>query len=184
MPVLGIIASGATNFDSDYELITTTVLTTDTASVTFSSLGTYSSTYKHLQIRVVARSSRSGETDSRITLQFNTATSGYFAHELQGDGSSVSSSGETSQSAIRIGFMTANDSDANAFGAAIIDVLDPYSTSKNTTFRSLTGATDLNRIRLNSGSRATTDSVTEIKLLDAFANFKTGSRFSLYGIKG
>jgi hypothetical protein len=175
----------AVEFNSDYELITTTVLTTDTASVTFGSLGDYSSTYKHLQIRLVARSSRSGETDSRMRLQFNNITSSnYFQHNLTGTGSAVTSGATTGVSSIEIGRITANDSAANNFGAAIIDVFDPYSTSKNKTFRSLTGSTNLNRIMLLSGSLAETGSVTEIKLLEEFANFKTGSRFSLYGIKG
>jgi hypothetical protein len=168
----------------DYELIETSILTSSASSVTFSNLGTYSSTYKHLQIRAVARSTRSGETDSIMAARINGVTSGYFVHELQGNGSSVNSSASTSQTSMRIGIVTAANSTANAYGATVIDILDPYSTTKNKTFRALTGQTNLDRIRLSSGSLALTNSTTEITLLDQFANFVAGSRFSLYGLKG
>ena len=183
---LGILsaAGAAVGFESDYELISTTVLAGTAASVTFSSLGDYSSTYKHLQIRAVARSSRA-ETDSRIRLQFNAQTgSTYFSHELDGNGSSVGSSATTSSSSILIGRTTGSTSTANAFGGLVIDVLDAYSTSKNKTFRAMSGVTGFNRIGLYSGSLAYTPAVTEIKVIDEFANFVAGSRFSLYGIKG
>jgi hypothetical protein len=180
---LGFLASASGGVDSDFELIETYVLGSAQSSVTFSSLASYSSTYKHLQIRAVARSTRA-DFDSAINVQFNATTSGYFYHELQGNASTVSSSAQTSQSSMRLGMITGNSSASNAHGAMVLDVLDAYSTTKNKTFRALTGATDLNRIRLTSGSLALTNSVTEIKLIDAFANFNTGSRFSLYGIKG
>jgi hypothetical protein len=187
LSALGIFSAagaGGAAVAGAYELISTTTLGTAASFVTFSNLGDYSSTYRHLQIRAVARSTRASNPDSAIGLQFNANTSGYFWHELQGSGSAVSSSTNTSQTSIRVGMTTAATSAANAYGATIIDLLDAYSTTKNKTFRSLTGATDLNRIRLTSGSLALTNSVTEIKLLDLFANFTVGSRFSLYGIKG
>jgi hypothetical protein len=180
---LGFLAGSGGGVDTDFELIQTYTLGSAQASVTFSSLASYSSTYKHLQIRAVARSTRA-DFDSAINVQFNATTSGYFYHELQGNGSTVSSSASTSQSSMRLGFTTGNSSASNAHGAMVLDVLDAYSATKNKTFRALTGGTDLNRIRLTSGSLALTNSVTEIKLIDAFANFNTGSRFSLYGIKG
>jgi hypothetical protein len=170
---------------SDYELISTTILGTATSSVTFSSLGDYSSTYKHLQIRSVARSTRAGETNSRIRLQFNGITAAnYFWHDLRGDGSAVTSGSQLLTSSMGMGRITAASSTANAFAATVIDALDCFSTSKNKTFRSLSGMTSENFIRLQSGSLAETDSITEITLLDEFGSFVAGSRFSLYGIKG
>ena len=182
MPIPGVIASAIVPSESDYELISTTVLSSDTADITFDNLGNYSSTYKHLQIRYVARSSRSA-TDDDMKLNFNTNTSNYYRHELYGTGSDVAS-GSNSEAYFRIGHMTANNSTANAFGAGIIDILDFSSTSKNTTARSLSGGTDLNRIKLTSGGWFNTAAITSIKLGPANGNFKTGSRISLYGIKG
>ena len=185
LSALGILSAAGAGVAvaGSYDLISTTTLGTASSFVTFSNLGDYSSTYKHLQIRAVARSTRA-DVDSAIGVQFNATTSGYFFHELQGNGSAVASSAATSQTSMRLGFTTGNSSAANAFGAMVLDVLDPYSTTKNKTFRALTAATDLNRIRLTSGSLALTSSVTEIKLNDNFANFAVGSRFSIYGLKG
>jgi hypothetical protein len=165
---------------SEY-LIESRVLDTAVSSVTFSDLAQYAGVYKHLQIIAVARSTRA-DVDSAIGVQFNGVTSGYFWHELQGNGSTVSPSASTSQSSMRMGFTNGNSSATNAYGTMMLDVLDTYSTTKNKTFRGFTGGTDLNRIRTTSGSLALTNSLTEIKLLDLFANFAIGSRFSLYGV--
>jgi len=175
----GGVAAGA------YELIESNILGSAQTSITFSGLATYASTYKHLQIRALSRSTRA-DTDTRIRLQFNTITaSNYFSHELVGNGSTVTSGATTSSSSILIGRANAATSTANAFGGIVIDLLDAYSTSKNKTFRALSGVTGgYNRIGLYSGSLAETPAITEIKILDEFASFVSGSRFSLYGIKG
>jgi hypothetical protein len=185
LSALGIFSAAGAGaaVTGSYDLISTTTLGTASSFVTFSNLGDYSSTYKHLQIRVVARSTRT-DVDSAIGVQFNATTSGYFWHELQGNGTSATSSASTSQSSMRLGYTTGNSSAASAFGVMVLDVLDPYSTTRNKTFRALTGGTNLNRIRLTSGSLVLTNSVTEIKLNDNFANFAIGSRFSIYGIRG
>jgi hypothetical protein len=168
----------------DFELIETHILGSSQASVTFSNLGDYSSTYKHLQIRAVVRSNRA-DTDTRVRLQFNAKTAAnYFSHELRADGSSVISGNILSVSSMLIGRVNASTAAANAFGALVLDVLDPYSTSKNKTFRSFCGNQGLNRIGLYSGSLAETPAVTEIKIIDEFASFVAGSRFSIYGIRG
>jgi hypothetical protein len=168
---------------SDYELISTTTLGTATSSVTFSSLGDYLSTYKHLQIRAVFRSSR-GELDSPLDVRWNGITSGYFSHELRGYANAVSSSGGTGGSYMRLAYGPASSAASNAFGATVIDILDAYSTTKNKTFRALYGDTGVQILGLSSASVANTSSTTSITLLDNFGNLVAGSRFSLYGIKG
>ena len=187
MLLLGVVqaqASGGVAVESDYDLLQTEILTGSQSSVTFSDLGDYATDYQHLQLRITARSDRSGQTNSRVRLQFNGLTAAsYFSHELEGNGSTVASSATTSSSSILIGRINGPTSAANAFGATVIDVLDPFSSSKNTTFRALSGSTSYNRIALFSGSLANTASLTEIKVLDEFANFIAGSRFSLYGLK-
>jgi len=177
-------AAGAGGVAGSYELIASEILGSAQSSITFSNLGDYSSTYKHLQIRGVTRSTRSGETDSTFDVRFNGVTSGYFWHQLRGNGSSVISEAATSATLMRLGYSTAANSAGNAFGTTVVDVLDAYSTTKNKTFRSLSGITNGNQISLASGSLANTNSVTSITVLDNFGNFVAGSRFSLYGIRG
>jgi hypothetical protein len=79
------------------------------------------------------------------------------------------------------------NSTASSFGAGVIDILDPFSTTKNKTLRGLGGITssEATNIALRSGSWASTSAVTSITCLPFSAdNWVAGSRFSLYGIKG
>jgi hypothetical protein len=162
----------------DYELIETSILTSSASSVTFSNLGTYSSTYKHLQIRQVARATTN--TTSRIRLNGDTGTN-YARHVLLGNGSTVGSFAATSASAMG-GITVVNT--ANVFSGGITDILDAYSTTKNTTIRQLSGVATT-EINLFSGVYLNTASISSITiLLDGAGSFEVGSRFSLYGIRG
>jgi hypothetical protein len=182
---LGILsaAAGGVAFESDYELITTQILGSNQSSITFSSLGDYSSTYKHLQIRYTARST-TADTDDIVQLELNGTGVGTSQrnHELRGNGSVVASADQTAL--FRFGYVSAGNSTANSFGAGIIDALDPYSTTKNKTFRSLNGMTSANFITLSSLLWANTASITSIGVVCRLGSFVTGSRFSLYGIRG
>jgi hypothetical protein len=169
-----------------YELIETQVLGSSTPSITFSSLGTYSSTYKHLQIRITARSSRSSGLDG-IALRLNSDTAtNYSDHYLRGDGSTVTSGASTSSTHSALGIIPAASATNNVFGGLFVDLLDVYSTTKNKTIRSLYGMTTTNYVGLNSGLWRNTAAITSITLFqtEGANNLVAGSRFSLYGIKG
>jgi len=190
MPIpLGVlaVAGAGPSAGAAYELLETTVLGTATASVTFSNLDTnYGSTYQHLQLRVVARTDRA-DTDDFIVLRFNgDSGNNYATHVLRGNGTNVQSSApRTSYANIEIQAITAATQTANSFGAVIIDILDPFETSKNTTIRAFTGLTgSFNFVSLDSGLWINTNAVTTILLDQSFgSNFVTGSRFSLYGLR-
>ena len=168
-----------------YELISTTVLGSAASSVTFSSLGDYSSTYKHLQIRSVAKTTTVGDGAEALVLRFNSDSgSNYARHFLSGNGSSVSSGATTSANYVGAGLVTTNSSIA-AFAGNVCDVLDAYSTTKNKTIRTLAGHPgSLVFIQLLSGVWLNTASITSMTLSPSLGNFITGSRFSLYGIRG
>jgi hypothetical protein len=180
---LGFLA-GSGAVASDYELIETQILGSSTPSITFSNLGTYSSTYKHLQIRAVTRSNTSGGAGA-MQVRLNGDTGANYAwHRLGGYGSNpVQSGAGTSQTFMGIGFIVYSDQPANVFGASVLDILDPYSTTKNKTVRSFAGVP--NTIELRSGAWFNTNSVTSVLIKpDGSETFAIGSRFSLYGIKG
>lgn len=165
-----------------YELISTTVLGSAQTSVTFD-VSTYGSTYKHLQIRFAARNTGAfGDISHRIKL--NASTSGYADHALEGNGSSVSSQANSSQSFGRIGRLPAANQSANIFGSGVIDLLDFASTSKNKTLRSFAGSAGYNYVSLYSSLWALTSAVTSIELFGEVSQYIAGSRFSIYGLKG
>jgi hypothetical protein len=178
LSALGIFSAagaGGGGATGTYELIETVILGSSQSAITFSNLGTYSSTYKHLQIR---STSRSAGADAGVGLRFNGDTgNNYSFHALYSDGSSTASVASTSRSDISVTYIY---SAANVFTGAVVDILDPYSTTKNKTVRSLLGPPF---ISLFSGAWYNTASVTSITLTGQAQSFAAGSRVSLYGIR-
>lgn len=162
------------------EQISTTILGSTTASVTFSSIP---STYSHLQIRMVGRSAN-GSAQGQMFLTFNGSATGYAYHYVGGNGSSAYSGAATAQTAISLNYAPGSTATANTFSPAILDILDYTNTSKNKTIRFLQGQADSSlNISLNSGLWVSTSAITSITI-SATGSFVSGSRFSLYGIKG
>lgn len=186
---LGILASSGGGAGGSYELISTTILGSTTASVTFDVTG-LGSTYKHLQIRYTARGD-SGNAYSGIRYRLNSDSgSNYSTHMLKGDGGSVGSYYTDTFTGLTTGGyqveMVGNGATANAFAAGVFDLLDAFSTTKYKTSRAITGrAISDSQVALISGSWRNTAAVTSIQVAPTgSSNFLTGSRFSIYGIKG
>lgn len=168
-----------------YELIETISVGTAVASVTFSSLGTYSTTYKHLQIRYTARDTGAFDSAS-INVQLNGVTSASYAwHSIRAlMPSTVQSTAASSTTSATMALFVGGNGATGNFGAGVIDFLDAYSSTKNTTMRCLFGHTTTDaRIGLNSGLFNNTAAMTQVNLATNGSGFAVGSRFSLYGIK-
>jgi hypothetical protein len=170
------------NFN-DFELIESVFLASNASTVTFSNLDQYATDYKHLQIRLTARTSRA-EINDAIFIRINgDSGSSYARHQLFGNGSTVSSIAGTSETSTGNNAITGNTATANIFGSVVLDFTDAYSSTKNTTIRSSSGVVaNFNQIMLASGLYNNTASVVSITFLP-IASFVTGSRFSLYGIR-
>jgi len=183
LSLLGASGGGAA---SSYELLETTTLTSTSSSITFSGLGSYSD-YAHLQIRIIGRSAEGtgGARDLYIRLNGDTGNN-YAWHYLTGHGISVFASAGTSNSTIKGRPAFPRDGNpAGEFGAAVVDLLDASSTSKNTTVRFLSGVVSgEDSIALSSGLFVDTSAITSIQLYQNIGDLATGSRASLYGIKG
>jgi hypothetical protein len=180
---LGILASagGVPPIVSDYELISTTVLGSSAANVTFN-VSSFASTYKHLQIRAVAKTNRDGPGEL-LHYSINGASPGnHDSHHLWANGSSV-----TSDARLDIGtFARVNDKTANLYAGIVSDFLDAYSTTKNKTVRTLYGFTGSNtpEVGMSSVLYNSTTAISSIQIYCDLTTFLAGSRFSIYGIKG
>ena len=180
-PILGIWASqNYPRITNSYESIATFSGTGSSGIITFSSIP---STYKHLQIRFIARST--GSAASYLAITLNSTTTNYYGHYLAGSGTSASAgpTGVTNQMEF---YQAIGNSTSSSFGAGILDILDYTDTNKNTTVRGLTG-TDFNgsgSILLGSNAWFNTAAVTSIKIEANQGSYVTGSQFALYGIKG
>jgi hypothetical protein len=190
-PILGIMASqisghlaSPTSFDS---IATVTVGSGGSSDITFSSIP---STYKHLQIRGIGRSTNTTSTtaySAELLLQFNgDTTSTYNAHAIEANGSSVSAQYQTSLTLVDLGgpFTTQT---ANVFGTSIIDILDYSNTNKYKTVRAL-GGQDLNgygTLLFGSGLwRNSASAISSIKMVSGGTGWAQYSSFALYGVKG
>ena len=182
---LGILAASGGGAAGAFESIATQTLSSDTASITFSSIPT---TYQHLQIRCVTRDNGSGTSGSSgLLVRLNGDTgSNYAWHYLYGNGSTAGAYGVASQTGMYMGNVVRNGFLADTFAVNIIDLHDYTASTKNKTLRSLSGydANGKGEIYLYSGFRNNTAAVTSITLFPDALLFKSGSTFALYGIKG
>jgi hypothetical protein len=171
-----------------YEQIATTILGSSAASVTFNTSG-LGATYKHLQIRATTRNTSNNVANWNF-MQFNNDTaSNYSSHLLYGTGSAAQSDGVPNTPYVWLTQTSSAQAPANAFGALVVDILDPFSTTRNKTVRTLggyrnTSTTNEQSIQLNSGSWRNNAAVTSILIFTQGTSFDVGSRFTLYGIKG
>ena len=174
--------ASTTSFES---IATTTVGAGGTSTVTFSSIP---STYKHLQIRFIARTSNASSGDGLAVRYNSDSGSNYNYHYVAGDGASTSASGSAVAVTRNIAYRpTGATAGANMFGVGIIDILDYANTNKNKTIRNLGGA-DLNGsgvVLLDSGLWMSTSAITQIDITsDSASTIQQYSQFALYGIKG
>lgn len=166
----------------DFSLLETTNLTSS-SSWSFTGLDTLAADYQHLQIRMTLGVNSGSTANPTQYIRFNNDSgSNYAWHNLNGDGSSVSSNNGTSQTYIRLDDSIGGNAAGGIFSAIVLDILDFASTTKNTTVRGLwatvnTGEYD---IFLGSGLYQSTNAITRI---DQYLTADAG-RVSLYGIKG
>jgi hypothetical protein len=182
-PILGIIASSfrsAAGPDGAYDALSTvTVPSGGLSTITFAAIP---NTYKHLQLRGIARSTAGGSSVTGLNCSINASVNAVRNHYLYGNGSSASAG---VQVANQIGWATGTSMTASAFSTSIVDILDYANTSKTKVFRMFSG-NDTNGagdIALFSQLFDTTSAITDLTLSLVAGNFAQHSQFALYGVK-
>jgi hypothetical protein len=176
MPILGTVASqfSGKSFGSFESIATTTVGSGGTAQIDFTSIP---STFTHLQIRYMWRSSNPAE----MLVTYN-STGSYHRHILYGSGGGVAAtSGSTNV------FGGYYEPATNVFNTTIMDILDYTNTNKNKVTRVLWGfdANGNGYLGFNGGFSNITNSITSITLSPSGGGgISEYSHFALYGIKG
>lgn len=185
MPILGVIASSISGnlYNASYESISTVIVGAGGAStVTLSSIP---STYTHLQVRIIARSTL-GTTQDNAFYRFNSDTgTNYAFHYLYGSGSAAASAGQTNVTGNLLDGEPGTSIASGIFAANIVEILDYASTVKNKTSTVLTGwdSNGNGNMALHSSQWRNTNAITSITFYNG-ANFAQGSSFALYGLKG
>ena len=174
-----------TTFQSGmFALATIVVPSGGASSVTFSSIP---STYTHLQIRAIVRSTAS-YSESLLKMNFNSDTaSNYAFHYVRGNGSATAAAGFSTQTHIRIDSTPEASLGTNVFAALVIDILDYANTNKAKTTRALTGydSNGAGIVALQSGLWTSTAAINAISFDGTYDGGVNGqySSFALYGIK-
>ena len=167
------------------EAIATTYLEANATSVTFSSLGSY----KHLQLRISAKSTRSTTyTNDDIKLNFNGDTgSNYAYHRITGEDTTADADATSSGSYLKVSSIQSDAglSGATNYGGLVVDIFDYADDgNKNTTLSWFVGAALDKNVYAVSGMWHNDDDVTSIVITPrAGSNLVRGSEFSLYGLK-
>lgn len=162
-------------------LSTVTVGATSVSSISFVGIP---QGYKHLQIRLLARSDQFSEPGLRMRFNSDSGNN-YASHRLAGNGSVAYAQSYAPGNFIANYGPAGATSGTNVFGANIIDILDYSSTNKNKTVRILSGL-DMNgtgTVALYSGLwMNSTNGVSSI-YMETDSNWVQHSTFALYGVK-
>ena len=166
---------------STYTLISSNVLSSSAASVTFSAIP---STYTDLVLRISARTDRADANDSiNIELNSDSTDSNYSYTRLWQSGTS---SGSSRASNRRIGNTDGNNAVSNAFSSGEIYIPN-YLVAQNKQIGAFNAGEDnTNNVAMDAVASLwrNTAANTSIKLLPVTGpNFVSGSSFYLYGIK-
>jgi hypothetical protein len=190
-PILGArggLSASAYGFTSsvripgDYESIATVIVGGGgSSSISFTSIP---STYKHLQIRGIARGSYSAAGLS-TTINLNgasNASTGY-RHHLYANGSTAS--GYATGYYGTIGGTPGATISSSIYGSILMDILDYTNTNKTKTLRCLTAfdANGSGEIAFGSAYTPITAAISAIELI-IDGSWVSGSTLALYGIKG
>lgn len=166
-----------------YTLISSNVLTSSAASVTFSAIP---STYTDLVLRTSTRSDAGG-TQFDLILEFNGDSSSLYSFtQLRGTGSAAQSFRSSNNTKIVAAVQNGANSTFNTFTTSEI-YIPSYTASQNKPVSAF-GAQEDNStdamIRVAAGLYRSTTAINSIKFYnDPTYNFVSGSSFYLYGIK-
>jgi len=179
----GVFSAAGAGATSSYELIATTAGNGSSNIVSFTSIP---QGYKHLQVRMVARTTDTYNGGTYGTMFFNDAATTYNSHYLYGAGTSVTSGYNTGN--IYLERFTTNGDTSGVHGAMILDLLDYTNTNKYKTVRFLGGynGSGARQMQMSSGLWQSTSAITKIDIYSPTSGiyWTTTSRFSLYGIRG
>jgi hypothetical protein len=165
---------------ASFESIATTTLSSAQSTITFSSVP---STYKHLQIRAIARDA-GGNGEIKIEFNGDTTTTNYRKHVFYGNGSSAFTGQANNNTCTPIAYSSQT---AGVFEVIIMDILDYANTNKNTTIKTIFGkdTTGSGDLGVHSNLWVNTAAVSQIDFkVVGGSNFAQYTQFALYGIKG
>lgn len=187
----GLLGGGAGGGGPAMELISTAYGTGSSGVISFSSIP---QTYKHLQIRFASRDNGNTTRVQPLQIKYNSTTGYYYNHYFTGNGGATYTDYFAQSGQVYLAYQPVGTSDTYRYAAGIVDLLDYSDTNTNPVLKCFTGfyrgASDnanpqlYDQVRLSSAKYESAIAITSITLYNGWGYFDTGTRFSLYGIKG
>jgi hypothetical protein len=166
---------------STYTLISSNVLGSSAASVTFSAIP---ATYTDLVLRISARNTTTSE-DIDLTINGDTSTL-YSRTYLLGNGTGTGSFRNSGQPRISLDNSVVPSSYTASTFSNLEIYIPSYTATQNRPISSISVTENnatLARIVATAGLYLSTTAITQVQLATTSGNFDTGSSFYLYGIK-
>jgi len=171
----------------DYESIATVLVgSAGASSFTFSNIP---QTYKHLQLRIIARTTFNSY-DDYLSMRFNgDSGANYTYHGIYAQNAIPPAAyGGGNQTILSLQRVAGATAPANTFGIVIADILDYTSANKFKTFKNLGGCENNTQgsVYLHSGVWQNTAAITSVQIFggNASSTLVQYSHFALYGIRG
>ena len=163
------------------DLIASSVLSSQTATVTFSSLNTVASAYRDL-VLVVNALGFGG--NSNPALRFNSDSSNSYDNvNMRADSFGVGSSASNTQSSLRLTLRGDLQPTTSERALYIANIFDFSQTTKHKTCISRANNATVGGTEALAQRWANLAAITSISVVDLNAQFASTSRFHLYGIK-
>ena len=170
---------------SAFESIASSSISGSPSSVTFSSIP---QTYKHLEVRVVARTNATSAGAIDMYMQFNSVTSGYnWIESVGSSASNINASSGISSTTWNIMRNSLPRASETGYGVAIARIMDYTDTNKNRNaywfcgYKGQTGYGNISNVSGTSGSAAAISSLTFS--IEGGGTFTNDSHITLYGLK-
>jgi len=180
------IVDGVLTDGEAWVAIASTTLTTDTATVTFTSPDDGSSLdwSQFMDLVLVSYARATGAvTDTELAFRFNNDTgSNYLYQKFRGDGSSASAA-SGSYSFVMGGRITGASADANIFGTTISHLFDINSGKyKSGLFQAAADRDGAGLVGINAVTWKNQSALTEIDIFAESGSLKDESHFDLFGV--
>ena len=184
MIIFGTISSSYAQRGS-YESIASFTATQNTTTISFTSIP---ATYKHLEVRYVARRTGGAGSFSDLALRMNSVSSNSYDYQYiyAENGGTPSHYGQFGVDRLTAGMVTAPSSPANYFAAGYTIIPEYASTNREKTIQFFCGqqtqTSDKNATYLGVSNYRSTSAVNRLDFYTG-GDFIAGTTFSLYGIK-
>lgn len=189
--LLGILNSqaAAAGGAGAYDLLDSTTLSSSASDISFTGLDTLAADYTHLQIRGLLKNTTDLNGLNNWELEFNNYTTNrYHSSYLFTNGSVVTDGNRNTVDSLYFsnGLVRSAAAEASIYGSFVLDIMNFADATQGTSVRGLLGAvaTTEDMLQVHGGYLDNNQAITSIKIRSVIDLLASGSRVSLYGIKG